>query len=950
MEAAASTQKRSNAVAAPLIIMADRTTSTAASKRTRRVRDLCLAALAVPCLGPAAGCAAFAPPRARGRGNDAMAGGARRARAPLQYASSSRSSSRPGRSGGKSTGGGGNGGNNDNDNRKRTKSSPKYKTIGDMMKAMEKRPTEFRTAEGRELNANGRWVDVKKKPRRTRKRVERPKQKYVYASQRRTMEPEGRGGDGKGDGGEGRDAVETGEEGAEAPTVAPPSSPRRREQRERMEFARSLGLNPASQAADAVAGDGEEDVPRILGSLRVDGASGDEAATSNSFAYVMYKPAGWGIVGEKKKKGGKRRKDSDAAAAGEGAPSVAADARPRERAPGAADERKRVKAYDEQLDDFAFVEYSEADVLAAMTPDERAELANEGGLDLDDEFAELARGALERAEWDDGGFDVDSYDDGLIKKKKEKKKKKSNNDGGVAVASATPREKAILNAESQRPSLANWLKRTKAEEGTPVKGGKNWAAVAGATEVDDSGLVLLCPRDRLDAIHVDGCSYLAVVGNARKLASRSKLSKPARGANPVAGEAFDESAARIEVLSRLRTGRDADPAQTVRLDLPGGTSTCAAATLLCQDRLGDGVRGDPLSDPLDRRASRRLVHCASLAATSLTNPEEEPAAIEDCPPPDDVAGYARRRDDAAFRGGSFLGRRSGLARSGTTNAYREVNGAADGHPGWIVDRYDRWLFVQHEEGPTSVRGQLPSLHDGHTAGVYYLPTKADRSIMGSEKLKPTLLEGRAAPEVLPVLENGIAYHVNLGDSFSTGIFLDQRLQRAWLARRCCEGTRVLNCFAHAGAFSVAAAAAGASTVSLDLDRKWLDRIRPQMEANGITEWEGRHDCIYGDCFDWLARLAKRGEQFDVVILDPPSTSVGKKKKRWSVKNDMAELVALAAPLVKSGGLLFTTTNSASLRPEKFAKMCKKGLSDAGVSSARLERVSPMPGDFLSIGT
>ena len=39
---------------------------------------------------------------------------------------------------------------------------------------------------------------------------------------------------------------------------------------------------------------------------------------------------------------------------------------------------------------------------------------------------------------------------------------------------------------------------------------------------------------------------------------------------------------------------------------------------------------------------------------------------------------------------------------------------------------------------------------------------------------------------------------------------------------------------------------GASTVSLDLDKKWLDRIRPQMEANGITEWDGKHDCIYGD--------------------------------------------------------------------------------------------------------
>jgi 23S rRNA G2069 N7-methylase RlmK/C1962 C5-methylase RlmI len=88
----------------------------------------------------------------------------------------------------------------------------------------------------------------------------------------------------------------------------------------------------------------------------------------------------------------------------------------------------------------------------------------------------------------------------------------------------------------------------------------------------------------------------------------------------------------------------------------------------------------------------------------------------------------------------------------------------------------------------------------------------------------------------------------------------------------------------------------------------------------------------------------------VVILDPPSTSVGKKKKRWSVKSDMAELVTLAAPLVKSDGLLFTSTNSASLRIEKFVNMCKKGLTDAGIPNARLERVSPMPSDFSSMGS
>ena len=97
-------------------------------------------------------------------------------------------------------------------------------------------------------------------------------------------------------------------------------------------------------------------------------------------------------------------------------------------------------------------------------------------------------------------------------------------------------------------------------------------------------------------------------------------------------------------------------------------------------------------------------------------------------------------------------------------------------------------------------------------------------------------------------------------------------------------------------------------------------------------------------------MSKRGEKFDLVILDPPSTSVGgRKKKRWSVKNDMDQLTALAAGLVKKGGLLWTTTNSASIHPIKFASLCQKGLEDAGIDSAKLECVRPMPVDFPVVG-
>ena len=64
--------------------------------------------------------------------------------------------------------------------------------------------------------------------------------------------------------------------------------------------------------------------------------------------------------------------------------------------------------------------------------------------------------------------------------------------------------------------------------------------------------------------------------------------------------------------------------------------------------------------------------------------------------------------------------------------------------------------------------------------MYYLPAGADRSAMGAaaKALKPELIEGRPAPPIVPVSENGVTYHVRLGETFSTGVFLDQRLQRA----------------------------------------------------------------------------------------------------------------------------------------------------------------------------
>ena len=324
--------------------------------------------------------------------------------------------------------------------------------------------------------------------------------------------------------------------------------------------------------------------------------------------------------------------------------------------------------------------------------------------------------------------------------------------------------------------------------------------------------------------------------------------------------------------------------------------------------VGCPVRGDArYGDALDPRAPRLLLHCAQVVLGE---------ARFDAPPPPEFARYL---------GGDA---RAGLRGDAATTCFRELNGAADGCPGWAVDRYGDWLRVQHDADADA--GPLPDAR-----GVYVVDALRDRS-KGGQTLP--LLRGEPAPSPLQVVERGVRYQVDLGAALSTGLFLDQRAQRGWLSTHA-GGLRVLNTFAHAGGYSVAAGLAGAETVSIDLSRAWLDRIPRQLADNGIDP--SRHDCIYGDVFDWVRRLAKRGEQFDLVILDPPGTSVGKRKRRWSAVSDYDALVALAAPLVRPGGRLWTTTNVRRLGPGRFAGMVRRGLPHG----ARLERVCPPPVDF-----
>ena len=787
--------------------------------------------------------------------------------------------SKEGRDGASTAGGGGDGKTKKSSggNKKKTNKM----TIADLRNEIMKNPAMLQ----QDTNKNKR-----KRSRRSRKRVDNPQQTYVYAAQRAKMKSEQKNIQGSTK----VDREDDGDDEDDEPIF--------QKKNNGIAEAREFGLaNAANQHCDALVDDVE---PQIMGQIRVS----EDSNGSGAYAYVIYKPQGWSILGGGSGAAGGKNKKNPLSS-----PSSSKSNKPKK-------QRVKIKSDDGSLE---YLEFNEDDILSLLSPEERAEYESNGGsiadisgvaydftaldakeaaetnkaagLDTDNNGGEATPSSAmstipgwndvmnmspeEREEADIENEDFDPNDvpdfneadilalmneeekleylqDQELEKTKSAKRQrkevrrnpllryqemKNQEDLDESAKENIKRiEKRLIQnkntkasfASSGRPSIVSWLKELKAKENTPIRGGKFWAAIAGATDVDDSGLVLLSPKTSTDNLFVDYSEYVAVVGNGEFLAPPKLLKGPD----------ISDSDVDVSIESRVRKGREGDTCQVVRFGIPEHLSTCSNIVGQAQAEFDDGIRGDPAANPLDRRAPRRLIHCHALSVSSLIVDEDIQVECESLP--DDISILSDRLNNHKYKLGSFLGR-SALRDNPLTNAYREINGAADGFPGWTVDRYGDWILVQHDE--KEYKGPLPSIHDGRTAGVYYLPANPDRGAMGSTRyIRPTLLEGKAAPDTIPILENGVTYHVSIDKDLSTGIFLDQRPQRAWLTRNCNEETHVLNCFAHCGAFSIAAATAGASTVSLDLNKKWLDRVEPQLKANGI-EFDERHDCIYGDC-------------------------------------------------------------------------------------------------------
>jgi 23S rRNA (cytosine1962-C5)-methyltransferase len=187
-----------------------------------------------------------------------------------------------------------------------------------------------------------------------------------------------------------------------------------------------------------------------------------------------------------------------------------------------------------------------------------------------------------------------------------------------------------------------------------------------------------------------------------------------------------------------------------------------------------------------------------------------------------------------------------------------------------------------------------------------------------------------------VREAGLLYEVDFSVGYSCGLFLDQRANRARV--RSLKPARVLNCFSFTCSFSVCGASVGAQTTSLDLSKQSLLRGRRNFAVNGLAD--AGHRFLADDVFDVLPRLARRGETFDVILLDPPTFSRGRGGRVFRVGSDLPGLVNLALACASPTAHVLISTNCSRISESGLRKLFKKNPGVPWVT----ETTEPLP-DF-----
>src|SRR5262245_42979718 len=215
-----------------------------------------------------------------------------------------------------------------------------------------------------------------------------------------------------------------------------------------------------------------------------------------------------------------------------------------------------------------------------------------------------------------------------------------------------------------------------------------------------------------------------------------------------------------------------------------------------------------------------------------------------------------------------------------------------------------------------------------------IPRKSER------RESPALVIGDPSESLQTIAtEWYLRFGIDFGTGYSPGLFLDQRENRRYV--RHIAPKRLLNCFAYTCSFSVYAASTGASTLNIDLSKKYLGRGRENFALNRLSTLDQRF--IVDDVRSVLPRLARRGEKFDAIILDPPTFSRSPEGKTFQVQHDFERLLNTALAVAERDAHVLVSTNCSALGVRALEVMARHCLKESR-RAATLHRPLLLP-DF-----
>ncbi|MBC8024046.1 MAG: class I SAM-dependent methyltransferase [Burkholderiales bacterium] len=273
-----------------------------------------------------------------------------------------------------------------------------------------------------------------------------------------------------------------------------------------------------------------------------------------------------------------------------------------------------------------------------------------------------------------------------------------------------------------------------------------------------------------------------------------------------------------------------------------------------------------------------------------------------------------------------IARRSRLLGEG--DALRLVHGESDGLPGLVVDRFGETIVVQILSAGAERWRALWGPALARLTGARCVYERSDVEVRSLEGLAHRVgaMVGEA-PERARIVEDGIAYDVDVVGGQKTGFYLDQRDSRA-LAGSLARDAEVLNAFCYTGGFSLSALRAGAQRVtSLDTSEDALVLARHNVEINAFDA--SRAEWLAADVFAQLRKFRDQGRKFGLIVLDPPKFAPTEKHVPNAARA-YKDINLWAMKLLAPGGHLLTFSCSGAVSPDLFQKIVAGAAADARV--------------------